>query len=61
MRFTIQNRPAPAGDPDFGAKLQVAGGDLLAQAGAATRNEDALTLEDPFLEHGRSGLVERLF
>ena len=32
LRRRIQNRAAPAGDPDLGAELQVPGGDFLAQA-----------------------------
>ncbi len=55
----FQNSGAPPGDPDFGAELQVLGRDLLAQAGAAAGDQDALTFEESFLEHGRSGCWER--
>jgi hypothetical protein len=55
-----QNRPA-SGDPHLGAELQVPGGDFLAQAGAAARDQDALALEQPLFEHGVPLCEERLF
>src|ERR1700694_3113799 len=50
----VQHAAAPAAEPELRAQLEVAGGDLLAEACAAAGNEDALTLEQTFLEHGRS-------
>src|SRR5204862_4072725 len=51
-RRVFQDTAAAPGDPQVGAEPQVAGGDLLAQAGAAARDENALTFEQAFLEHG---------
>src|SRR6478672_3026813 len=51
-RRVFQHATAAPGDPQVCAERQVTGGDLLAEAGAAARNENALTFEQAFLEHG---------
>src|SRR2546422_11663545 len=50
----LEHAAAAAGEPDVSAELEVPGGDLLAEAGAAAGDKDALTLEKVFLEHARS-------
>src|SRR5437660_456466 len=63
LRGALQHRPASPAEPQLGAQIEVFGGDLLAEAGAAAGDEDALTLEETFLEHGRSvaSTTKRLF
>src|SRR5207237_9165905 len=53
LRGALQHRPAPPAKPELGAEFEVFGSDLLAQARAAAGDEDALTLEQAFLEHAR--------
>src|SRR5687767_11882899 len=50
-RGVFENAAAAAGEPDFGAELRIARGDLLAEAGAATGDEDALAGKKAVLEH----------
>src|SRR5207248_4459346 len=47
-------------EPELGAELEILGSDLFAEAGAAAGDEDALTLEQVFLEHSRSGRGARI-
>src|SRR4051812_13343580 len=50
----LKDGAAAPGNPQLRAELDVARGDLLAKAGAAASDEDPLTFEQAFLEHGRS-------
>src|SRR5688572_31415074 len=47
FRGFLQHAAAAAADPELGAQLDVLGGDLPAEAGAAAGDEDALTLKQP--------------
>ncbi len=53
LRGVLKHRRASPAKPEFGAQLEIFGGDLLAEARAAAGDEDALTLEETFLEHAR--------
>jgi hypothetical protein len=53
LRGVLQHCRASPAKPELGAELEVLGGDLLAEARAAAGDEDALTLEQAFLEHAR--------
>ncbi len=57
----FEHWPAAPGEPELRAELEILRGDLFAETGAAAGDEDALTLEEVFLEHARSAGGERAF
>ena len=61
LRGVLEHAAAPPGEPQVGAEREIAGGDFAAEPRAAAGDENALTFEQAFLEHGALHAGERLF